>query len=49
MYIRDIYSQNLQKQTPNFFSNRGAHRAGPGSAFDLNWVVCVLVHIYTCM
>ena len=32
-----IYSQNLQKQTPIFFSNRGlrARCAGPGSAFDL--------------
>ena len=36
-----LYSQNLQKQTLDFFSKRkggGGAPAGPGSAFDINIV-----------
>ena len=35
-----LYTQNLQKQTLDFFSKRkgGGVRAGPGSAFDINIV-----------
>ena len=33
---KQLYNQNLQKQTRKFFQNGGggARRAGPGSAFD---------------
>ena len=43
-----FYSQNLQKQTRNFFQNGGgarARRAGPGSAFgDINVIIRKIVY-----
>ena len=35
-----LYSQNLQKQTRNFFSKRGGGGAVPGSAFAHSFLSC---------